>query len=84
MQFLYKDFLPDRHRAQLNINTKPNEEEMGFFLELAKTNYLIENIDLVYVRKFLETYAMYVLSHLMFNVVNSTCMFFLMDHFMRF
>ena len=42
LTFLYNEFLPERYRTGRDINTKPQEEEMEFLLEIAKTNFLVD------------------------------------------
>lgn len=79
LNFLYNDYYPERYRTEKEINNKPTEDEMQFLLEICKMNFCVESIDVIYVRKFLETYGAHLLSNLLMGIVNSTCMYFLMD-----
>lgn len=84
MTYLYTEFLPERYRVGLEIDSPPKEEEIEFLLEISKSNYLIDSLDLVFVRKFLESFSNFILSHLLSNIVNTTCMFFLLDAFLKY
>lgn len=70
MCFLYEEFLPDRFLSESELDKQSLDEEIKFLTEIAKNNYMIETVDLIYVHKFLYNYSNGLLSHLLMNVLN--------------
>ena len=83
MCFVYESFFPDRFADEGDLESKPLDEEIDFLTEIAKKNFMIESVDFLYVRKFLENYSNFLLSHLLMNVLNVPALLFVFDLFFK-
>ena len=65
--FLYGLFIPERFKIERNFDSMPTDDE----------------IDFIYIRKFIENYSNCILSRLMMNVLNVPSILFLYEIFFK-